>query len=124
MNTLTCRADINGDMRVNADDRTLLLNAWGQCLTCSNCPMDLNCDCTVNHTDLAIMLNTWSRDNFCDIEPICITGIEGFVQSDPLTEALTALGFTDADDFASWAQEASPQALHATWELLWTLFHS
>lgn len=54
----TCPADITGDGSVDGDDLTILLSAWGPCVSIG-CSGDLNADGLVDGADLTIILNAW-----------------------------------------------------------------
>lgn len=53
--TVHSRADFNLDGRVDSQDLSTLLNAWGG----KGSPLDLNGDGVVNSADLAILLDAW-----------------------------------------------------------------
>lgn len=54
-------ADLDGDGYVGIADFLLLLNAWGDCVSCPpSCSGDLDGDCTVGITDFLLLLAAWS----------------------------------------------------------------
>ena len=54
-------ADLDGDGYVGIADFLLLLNAWGDCVSCPpSCAGDLDGDCTVGITDFLLLLAAWT----------------------------------------------------------------
>jgi hypothetical protein len=51
-------ADLNGDGTVDGVDLSVMLAAWGPCVTAS-CAGDINQDDTVDGTDLSALLAAW-----------------------------------------------------------------
>jgi hypothetical protein len=108
---LTCRADLNGDLRISHSDELILDNQMG--CTGPNCSADLNCDEVVHEDDLRILVATASGANLCLIERLCTPGgggagaFAGGGGSLSLEEALWTIGFEGADHWIDWSSTAS-----------------
>jgi len=103
---LTCRADLNGDLKVTHDDEDILDEEYGSCT--SGCEADLDCDDDVDNDDLRILLATASGSSLCKIERICDAG-DSFGGGVTLEEALEVIGFGSVDDWLAWSADASDE---------------
>jgi hypothetical protein len=115
---LTCVADLNGDFKVNGDDRTILaasLCGYTGAPSCDDDKLlaDLDCDGDVDSDDFAIMTATWSGDELCTVRNICLCsgGSESAQQESGVSfaQAVATLGFWSAEDFVKWCVEADAE---------------
>lgn len=103
---LTEATDMNGDLRVNSQDLTVILSEWTGCQDPQpgfRLVSDLNGDGCVNGLDLTRLLSNWSggtagRDVL--IAGLCADGGTKFGPL-PIHTAVQLLGFSDASEFGA-----------------------
>jgi hypothetical protein len=94
---LTCRADLNADLRVSHSDEAILEDQMENCT--SSCSADLDCDDDVDEDDLSILIATASGSALCKIERICDDEESFFGGGMTLQAALEVIGFGSVDDW-------------------------